>query len=106
MDTKVLSTGVLYTNLPESYIRPESERPRLSEVSDCEDVPVIDLGCEDRSQVIKQIAEACKTYGFFQVPPFYKITQIVKNFHFFICMLLYIDVFVTLSEFWSMYGFN
>ncbi|GMY07635.1 protein DOWNY MILDEW RESISTANCE 6 [Fagus crenata] len=67
MDTKVLSTGVLYTNLPESYIRPESERPRLSEVSDCVDVPVIDLGCEDKSQVIKQIREACKTYGFFQV---------------------------------------
>ena len=30
MDTKVLSTGVRYTNLPENYIRPESDRLRLS----------------------------------------------------------------------------
>ena len=67
MDTKVLSTGVRYSNLPESYIRPESDRPRLSEVSACDDVPVIDLGLKDRSQVVKQIAEACKSYGFFQV---------------------------------------
>ncbi|KAF3970613.1 hypothetical protein ACB098_12G026500 [Castanea mollissima] len=67
MDTKVLSTGVRYSNLPESYVRPESDRPRLSEVSACDDVPVIDLGLEDRSQVVKQIAEACKFYGFFQV---------------------------------------
>ncbi|XP_065621908.1 protein DOWNY MILDEW RESISTANCE 6 [Quercus suber] len=67
MDTKVLSTGVRYSNLPESYVRPESDRPRLSEVSACDDVPVIDLGLEDRSQVVKQIAEACKSYGFFQV---------------------------------------
>ncbi|XP_075648237.1 protein DOWNY MILDEW RESISTANCE 6 [Castanea sativa] len=67
MDTKVLSTGVRYSNLPESYVRPESDRPRLSEVSGCDDVPIIDLGLEDRSQVVKQIAEACKFYGFFQV---------------------------------------
>ncbi|KAK9994901.1 hypothetical protein SO802_024604 [Lithocarpus litseifolius] len=67
MDTKVLSTGVRYLNLPESYVRPESDRPRLSEVSACDDVPVIDLGLKDRSQVVKQIAEACKSYGFFQV---------------------------------------
>ncbi|KAL4594638.1 hypothetical protein ACB092_12G034200 [Castanea dentata] len=66
MDTKVLSTGVRYSNLPESYVRPESDRPRLSEVSAC-DVPIVDLGLEDRSQVVKQIAEACKFYGFFQV---------------------------------------
>ncbi|KAJ0044955.1 hypothetical protein Pint_05477 [Pistacia integerrima] len=67
MDTKVLSSGVRYSNLPESYIRPESERPRLSEVSECENVPIIDLGCEDRSFLVQQIAEACKCYGFFQV---------------------------------------
>ncbi|KAK9994898.1 hypothetical protein SO802_024601 [Lithocarpus litseifolius] len=67
MDTKVLSTGVRYTNLPENYVRPESDRPRLSEFSACDDVPVIDLGLEDRTQVVKLIAEACKSYGFFQV---------------------------------------
>ncbi|KAK9291502.1 hypothetical protein L1049_019450 [Liquidambar formosana] len=67
MDSKVLSTGVRYSSLPESYVRPESERPRLSEVSQCEDVPVIDLGCEDRGQIIQQIRDACTAYGFFQV---------------------------------------
>ncbi|XWS48662.1 hypothetical protein CRYUN_Cryun13aG0095300 [Craigia yunnanensis] len=67
MDTKVLSSGIRYSNLPESYVRPESERPRLSEVSECENVPVIDLGCEDRGQIIQQISLACMYYGFFQV---------------------------------------
>lgn len=66
MASKVLSTGIPYVNLPESYIRPESERPRLSEVSH-ENVPVIDLGCEDRSQIVEQIGDACRIYGFFQV---------------------------------------
>ncbi|KAL6127485.1 hypothetical protein ACLB2K_070850 [Fragaria x ananassa] len=67
MDTKVLSSGFRYTNLPESYIRPESERPRLSEVSVCENIPVIDLNSQDRAQTVLQIGEACKYYGFFQV---------------------------------------
>ncbi|KAF5743428.1 Flavanone 3-dioxygenase [Tripterygium wilfordii] len=67
MDTKVISTGIRYSNLPESYVRPESERPRLSEVSTCENVPVIDLGCQDRTQIVRQICDACKDYGFFQV---------------------------------------
>lgn len=67
MTTKVLSTGIPYLNLPESYVRPESERPRLSEVSSCDDVPIIDLGSEDRAQTVKQIGDACKSFGFFQV---------------------------------------
>ncbi|KAJ6677452.1 PROTEIN DOWNY MILDEW RESISTANCE 6 [Salix viminalis] len=29
--------------------------------------PVIDLGCEDRSQIVRQIGDACEHYGFFQV---------------------------------------
>ncbi|KAJ7965234.1 Oxoglutarate/iron-dependent dioxygenase [Quillaja saponaria] len=67
MDTKVISSGIQYSNLPESYVRPESDRPRLSEVSACENVPVIDLGFEDRTKIVQQIADACKSYGFFQV---------------------------------------
>ncbi|KAL5737152.1 hypothetical protein ACOSP7_031593 [Xanthoceras sorbifolium] len=67
MDTKVISSGIRYSSLPESYIRPESERPRLSEVSDCENVPIIDLGCEDRPSLVRQIGDACENYGFFQV---------------------------------------
>lgn len=67
MEAKVISTGIRFSTLPDKYIRPESERPRLSEVAVCNDVPVIDLGCGDRNLVVKQIAEACREFGFFQV---------------------------------------
>ncbi|KAL2492062.1 2-oxoglutarate (2OG) and Fe(II)-dependent oxygenase superfamily protein [Abeliophyllum distichum] len=67
MEPKVISSGIRYSSLPSSYVRPESERPKLSEVSDCENVPVIDLGCGNRSLIIKQIGDACRDYGFFQV---------------------------------------
>ncbi|OWM79688.1 hypothetical protein CDL15_Pgr023100 [Punica granatum] len=67
MDAKVISTGTRYSSLPESYIRPESDRPRLSEVSTCDNVPVIDLGCPARASIIREIGHACASYGFFQV---------------------------------------
>ena len=67
METKVISSGIKYTSLPESYVRPESERPRLSEVSDCQNVPVVDLGFGDRNLVVRQIGDACRDYGFFLV---------------------------------------
>ncbi|KAK0597357.1 hypothetical protein LWI29_024483 [Acer saccharum] len=67
MDTKVISSGVRYSRLPESYVRPESKRPRLSEFSDCENVPLIDLGCEDRPSLVQQIGDSCEKSGFFQV---------------------------------------
>lgn len=83
MDIKVLSSGVQYSNLPESYIRPESERPRLSEVSECEDVPIIDLGCQNRAQIVHQIGEACRNYGFFQVlsPVFQHFLKFLLNYY-------------------------
>ncbi|XP_043716239.1 protein DOWNY MILDEW RESISTANCE 6 [Telopea speciosissima] len=67
MESKVLSTGVRLSSLPQSYVRPDSERPRLSEVSNCENVPVIDLCSADKAQIIRQIGAACRAYGFFQV---------------------------------------
>lgn len=67
MEPTLLSTGALHKNIPENYIRPESQRPKLSLVSDCEDVPVIDLGIHDHSQKLKQVHFASKDYGFFQV---------------------------------------
>ncbi|GKV25483.1 hypothetical protein SLEP1_g34920 [Rubroshorea leprosula] len=67
MESKVISSGIRYSSLPASYVRPESERPRLSEVSACDDVPVIDLGSDDRAHVVQQIGDACTNYGFFQV---------------------------------------
>ncbi|KAK4411288.1 Flavanone 3-dioxygenase 2 [Sesamum angolense] len=60
-------SGIQFSSLPSSYIRPESQRPKLSEVVECDNVPIIDLGCEDRSLIIKQIGDACREYGFFQV---------------------------------------
>ncbi|KAL3649470.1 Protein DOWNY MILDEW RESISTANCE 6 [Castilleja foliolosa] len=67
MATKVIISGTHFSSLPRSYIRPESDRPKLSDVSECDDVPIIDLGCQDRSLIIKQIGDACRDYGFFQV---------------------------------------
>ncbi|GLT37423.1 hypothetical protein SLA2020_117410 [Shorea laevis] len=58
------------SSLPANYVRPESDRPNLSEVTLDYSIPLIDLqGLQgpDHSKVIKEIAEACKHYGFFQV---------------------------------------
>ncbi|XP_051114197.1 protein DOWNY MILDEW RESISTANCE 6-like [Andrographis paniculata] len=66
MEPKVIS-GIQFSHLPSSYVRPESERPNLSEVEECHNVPVVDMGCGDRSLIIKQIGDACRDYGFFQV---------------------------------------
>ncbi|GMH19711.1 hypothetical protein Nepgr_021552 [Nepenthes gracilis] len=67
MEGKVLCTGIRHRSLPEKYVRPESERPKLTEISDCEDVPVVDLGSGDKSQINQQIGDACRLFGFFQV---------------------------------------
>ncbi|CAL5404504.1 unnamed protein product [Camellia sinensis] len=57
MGTMVISTEIRYSSLPESYVRPESDRPKLSEVEDCQNVPIIDLGCEDRSLIVHQTGD-------------------------------------------------
>ncbi|KAL3521721.1 hypothetical protein ACH5RR_019870 [Cinchona calisaya] len=67
MESKLISSGINYLTLPQSYVRPESERPRVSEVSDCKKVPLIDLSCGDRSLILGQIRDGCRNYGFFQV---------------------------------------
>ncbi|XP_020247956.1 protein DOWNY MILDEW RESISTANCE 6-like [Asparagus officinalis] len=59
--------GLKHHNLPESYIRPEPERPRLNEVQTDRNIPVIDLNCPDKSRIIAQVTGACRTYGIFQV---------------------------------------
>ncbi|KAH6813136.1 2-oxoglutarate and oxygenase superfamily protein [Perilla frutescens var. frutescens] len=66
MTTKIIS-GIEFSRLPSSYIRDESERPRLCEVDVSNNIPVIDLSCPDRTLVIQQIGQACREYGFFQV---------------------------------------
>ncbi|XP_042513955.1 protein DOWNY MILDEW RESISTANCE 6-like [Macadamia integrifolia] len=67
MESKILSCGIRLSSLPESYVRPRSKRPRLSEVNYCENVPVIDLASADKSQISRQIGDACRSYGLFQV---------------------------------------
>ncbi|TMX00595.1 hypothetical protein EJD97_000510 [Solanum chilense] len=66
--TSVLSSGFNHSTLPQSYVRPESQRPCMSEVVDSDDlVPVIDMSSTDRNVIVHQIGEACRLYGFFQV---------------------------------------
>lgn len=66
MATKIIS-GIQFSSLPTSYIRGESERPRLHEVGVFDNIPVIDLSCEDATLVVDQIGRACRECGFFQV---------------------------------------
>ncbi|KAJ6879703.1 hypothetical protein NC652_033111 [Populus alba x Populus x berolinensis] len=57
--------------VPSNYIRPVSDRPKLSEVLSSDgSIPLIDLqGLEgpNRSSIVGEIAQACQTHGFFQV---------------------------------------
>ncbi|XP_068634238.1 flavanone 3-dioxygenase 2-like [Aristolochia californica] len=66
MAETLISTGNRYESLPESYKRSVLERPNLSQVVK-EEVPLIDLGCSDRAEIVRQIGEACRLYGIFQV---------------------------------------
>ncbi|CAK7323831.1 unnamed protein product [Dovyalis caffra] len=64
------SSGV--KQIPSKYIRPISDRPNLSDlqISDGSTIPLIDLlglNGPNHSLIIKQIAQACKNDGFFQV---------------------------------------
>ncbi|GAA0171332.1 oxygenase [Lithospermum erythrorhizon] len=67
MDTKVISSGLKHSVIPQNYVRPESDRPNSSEVSECQDIPVIDLSGVDLSFIVRQLGDACMHYGFFQV---------------------------------------
>ncbi|KAL2490208.1 2-oxoglutarate (2OG) and Fe(II)-dependent oxygenase superfamily protein [Abeliophyllum distichum] len=56
-------------HVPTNYIRPISDRPNLDQVDSIDDsIPLIDLHSLTRSNdVVQQIGQACKEYGFFQV---------------------------------------
>ncbi|KAJ0110801.1 hypothetical protein Patl1_00700 [Pistacia atlantica] len=63
-----LVSGV--SSVPSNYIRPISDRPNIDEVSLGNPIPLIDLQGLDgsnRSDVVKEIGQACQEYGFFQV---------------------------------------
>ncbi|CAL9780812.1 unnamed protein product [Musa acuminata subsp. burmannicoides] len=67
MADQLLSTVTYHETLPENYVRPESQRPRLTQVISDGNIPIIDLGSSDKSRIISQIGKACQSYGFFQV---------------------------------------
>ena len=67
MGSQLLSTVERREVLPVSYIRPESDRPRLAEVTTDSNIPLIDLASPDKQRVIAEIGLACRAYGFFQV---------------------------------------
>ncbi|KAJ1693596.1 hypothetical protein LUZ63_010294 [Rhynchospora breviuscula] len=67
MAEQLLSTAPRHDTLPQNYIRPESQRPRLSEVVTDTNIPIIDLSSPNKSLIISQIANACEKYGLFQV---------------------------------------
>ncbi|KAL6271461.1 hypothetical protein ACE6H2_028372 [Prunus campanulata] len=66
---KLISNRSDLQSVPESYILPPGTRPGNVQVSIFENIPVIDfhqLGT-DKAQLIKQITEAAKEFGFFQL---------------------------------------
>ena len=68
----LISNGRNYSELPQHFIRPPTERPRLDDVVlSLDSIPLVDvqgLLCESiRPQIIEQIGRACAEYGFFQV---------------------------------------
>ncbi|XP_072960386.1 flavanone 3-dioxygenase 2-like [Typha angustifolia] len=67
MAVQLLSAAPRHESIPEFYVRPESQRPRLSEVVSGADIPIVDLISSDKQQLVSQIAHACQSYGFFQV---------------------------------------
>ncbi|CAN6466273.1 unnamed protein product [Victoria cruziana] len=66
-EIQLLSTGIPFASLPESYVRPPSQRPRLSDVRPCDEIPVIDLSTSDVTELAGLVREACESYGFFQI---------------------------------------
>ncbi|URD95118.1 hypothetical protein MUK42_30211 [Musa troglodytarum] len=66
MASQLLSAAGKFVSLPEKYVRPESQRPRLHDVINDTNIPIIDLGSPDKQQIVAQVADACRSFGFFQ----------------------------------------
>ena len=54
-------------SLPESYILPPEDRPGM--LPQGKNIPVVDLGAHDQTDILQQILEASQEFGMFQVPP-------------------------------------
>lgn len=75
MAEQLISTAE-HDTLPDSYVRPETQRPRLREVVPDAEIPVVDLAVPDRAAVVARVAEACRTHGFFQVGTTRSVAQV------------------------------
>ncbi|XP_042393651.1 flavanone 3-dioxygenase 2-like [Zingiber officinale] len=64
MANQLLSIAPRHVSLPENYVRPEPQRPRLHEVIAGTSIPTIDLNSPD---IIDKVADACTSHGCFQV---------------------------------------
>ncbi|CAN6215893.1 unnamed protein product [Urochloa humidicola] len=61
-----VSNGDAYQSVPEAYVLPEHKRPGSSP-SSAAAIPVIDLGGDDHDRIVKQIIDAGREFGLFQV---------------------------------------
>lgn len=68
---RLISNGINYRQkIPDGYIRPPSERPRLNEVVFSDSIPLVDLeglNGSARHMVIHKIRHACHQHGIFQI---------------------------------------
>ncbi|KAG6538718.1 flavanone 3-dioxygenase 2-like [Zingiber officinale] len=78
MADMLLSIGV-HDTMPSNYVSPENERPHLDHVIADANIPVVDFGVSDKSQIISQIEKACRLYGFFQVVNHGIAAELVKK---------------------------
>lgn len=56
--------------VPSNFIRPIADRPNLKQLHSTTSIPIINLQGlhgSNRPQIIENIAQACKNYGFFQI---------------------------------------
>ncbi|KAF3965373.1 hypothetical protein ACB098_12G139700 [Castanea mollissima] len=68
MEDLLVSSWCNDRGVPETYIFPPEQRPgKLIDVPVGNNIPVVDLGVHDQTQIIQQIFEASQDFGFFQV---------------------------------------
>ncbi|GAB2254418.1 hypothetical protein Droror1_Dr00022227 [Drosera rotundifolia] len=64
---KLVSSWFSHKIVPENYVFPANKRPGEHLVAACKAIPTIDLNDVDKNDVIHQIMNACRDFGFFQV---------------------------------------
>lgn len=66
-DAKFVSNWEGVESVPESYVYPPEKRPGNVVVPTENAIPVIDLSTHDRTLLVRNILDASKEFGFFQV---------------------------------------